>query len=53
MIPTKKERDEWRRLADGAIHSAVWEYCPLDEFVALLDAVDELEEALQSGGRND
>lgn len=43
MIPDKKTRDEWRRLAaDTMLVSAVGEYTP-EEFTTLLDAVDALE----------
>ncbi len=43
MIPSKAERDEWRKLANETeMISAVGEYTP-EEFTILLDAVDELE----------
>lgn len=42
----KEVRDDWRKQAEGAMHSAVWEYCPKDEFFALLDYIDELEKTL-------
>lgn len=42
-VPTKETRAEWRRLAEATVMtSAVGEYTP-DEFVVLLDAVEELE----------
>ncbi len=43
MIPSKKTRQEWRKSAENTLMiSAVGEYTP-DEFIMLLDAVDELE----------
>jgi hypothetical protein len=42
-IPPKLLRDQWRRLAENTFMvSAVGEYTP-EEFLVLLDAVDELE----------
>ncbi len=47
MIPSKRERDEWRQLADETqMVSAVGEYTPA-EFTTLLDAVDALEVVLK------
>lgn len=44
MIPAKAKRDEWRKLAmETVMISAVGEYTP-EEFLVLLDAVDELEQ---------
>jgi len=42
----KKTREEWRKLVKEGIHSALGEYAPVDEFVALLDYIDELEAQL-------
>ena len=44
----KETREEWRKLAKEAMHSWVGEYCPKDEFFALLDYIDELEAAQQA-----
>lgn len=33
----------WRSEAKGAMHSAVDEYCPKDEFFALIDEVERLQ----------
>lgn len=46
MVIDKKTRDEWRELAEQGLHSALGEYTPVDEFVALLDYIDELEAQL-------
>ena len=47
MIPSKSERDEWRRLANETeLISAVGEYTPR-EFTTLLNAVDALESVLK------
>lgn len=46
MVIDKKTRDEWRELAKQGMHSALGEYTPVDEFVALLDYIDELEAQL-------
>jgi hypothetical protein len=43
MIPTKQQREEWRRLAEATtFRSAVGEYTP-EEFIELLDAIDVVE----------
>jgi len=47
----KETREEWRKLAKEAMHSWVGEYCPKDEFFALLDYIDELEAAQPSAQR--
>ncbi len=46
MAIDKKTREEWRELAQTGMHSALGEYTPVDEFVALLDYIDELEAQL-------
>jgi hypothetical protein len=43
----KKTREEWRKLAEEGMHSALGEYTPVDEFNALLDYIDELETQLE------
>lgn len=51
MVPSKLQRDEWRRLAaETQMISAVGEYTP-SEFTELLDAVDELETACEAAYR--
>jgi archaellum component FlaC len=44
----KKTREEWRRLANEGIRSALGEYTPVDEFEELLNQVDELEKDLET-----
>ena len=46
MVIDKKTREEWRELAQMGMRSALGEYTPVDEFVALLDYIDELEAQL-------
>lgn len=52
MVIDKQTREEWRKLAGQGMHSALGEYTPVDEFVALLDYIDELEAQLtqRAGG---
>ncbi len=46
MVIDKQTREEWRKLAEEGMHSALGEYTPVDEFNALLDYIDELEETI-------
>ena len=41
---SKDIKEVWRKFACTNIRSALGEYIPVDEFVALLDYIDELEE---------
>ena len=51
MVPSKEQRDDWRRLAsETQMISAVGEYTS-SEFTELLDAVDELETACKAAYR--
>lgn len=45
MIPTRSERDAWRRKASQGMSAALGEYSP-PELEVLLDAVDTMEAAL-------
>jgi len=44
---SKDTRKEWRRLANCGMDSALGEYTPRTEFIALLDYVDALEEFIR------
>lgn len=47
MATDKKQRDEWRVLAENTdMVSAIGEYTP-EEFVILLDDIDELEKKIR------
>lgn len=46
MVIDKSTREEWRKLAGQGMNSALGEYTPVDEFIALLDYIDELEAQL-------
>jgi hypothetical protein len=48
MSITKEKLQEWREESAQAMHSALWEYCPKDEFNALCAEVERLQIKLEA-----